>query len=127
MIYQHTHNVTLIYHNMSVSHAILSPFLLYNDPFKFPKFFIYLYTKNMHTKFMKTMCIVQKSRCMNTASWCPRLHHQYSARTLYKVHGGTIFKMDVHFKNSLTTDIKMVCARCIDSVNVDIAFSVFMQ
>ena len=62
------------------------------------------------------------SRCMNTASRCLRLHRQYTVRTSYKVRGGTIFEMDVRFKNGPTTDIKTVCAQSNDGVYADIAF-----
>lgn len=46
--------------------------------------------------------------------------------TPFDVCGGTKFKMDSRFKFGPTKDIKMVCTRSIDGVNVDIVFPVFV-
>ena len=61
------------------------------------------------------------------SAFTPSILRAHTAGTPDKVRGGTIFETDVHFKNGSTTDIKTVCARCIDSVNADIAYPVFMQ
>ena len=61
--------------------------------------------------------IATGSPCMNTASWCPRLHRQYSVCTprAHRVRGGTIiFKKWSHHGH-------------LNGVNADIALSVFMQ